>query len=195
MPGYIRGFDVRTGKQLWKFNLFPQPGEFGADTWKNGSKTGHRRRRQERRVGAVLGRSGARPRLHSGRHAAHGRVRRPSARRQPVRQQPRRDRREDRQAEVALPDGPSRHLGLRHADGAEPAWTSRSTAQRRKVVAQTHEAGLGLRVRSRDRRADLADAGDAGAAERRSRRADVADAADSHRSRRRTRSRGSSRRI
>jgi quinoprotein glucose dehydrogenase len=36
----IRGFDVHTGKQLWKFNLLPQPGEFGAETWKNGSKLG-----------------------------------------------------------------------------------------------------------------------------------------------------------
>lgn len=40
IPGYIRGFDVRTGKQLWKFNLVPQPGEFGAETWQNGSKIG-----------------------------------------------------------------------------------------------------------------------------------------------------------
>jgi quinoprotein glucose dehydrogenase len=40
IPGFIRGFDVRTGKQLWKFNLVPQPGEFGAETWKNGSKIG-----------------------------------------------------------------------------------------------------------------------------------------------------------
>ena len=40
LPGFIRGFDVRTGKQLWKFNLVPQPGEFGADTWKSGSKIG-----------------------------------------------------------------------------------------------------------------------------------------------------------
>ena len=40
LPGYVRGFDVKTGKQLWKFNLVPEPGEFGADTWKNGSKVG-----------------------------------------------------------------------------------------------------------------------------------------------------------
>ncbi len=40
LPGYIRGFDVRTGRQLWKFNLVPQPGEYGADTWKKGSKIG-----------------------------------------------------------------------------------------------------------------------------------------------------------
>lgn len=38
--GFIRGFDVHTGKMLWKFNLIPQPGEFGADTWKNGTKLG-----------------------------------------------------------------------------------------------------------------------------------------------------------
>jgi quinoprotein glucose dehydrogenase len=40
VPGFVRGFNVHTGKQLWKFNLIPQPGEFGAETWKNGSKLG-----------------------------------------------------------------------------------------------------------------------------------------------------------
>jgi quinoprotein glucose dehydrogenase len=40
LPGYVRGFDVHTGKQLWKFNLIPQAGEFGAETWKNGTKVG-----------------------------------------------------------------------------------------------------------------------------------------------------------
>jgi glucose dehydrogenase len=40
IPGYIRGFDIRTGKQLWLFNLVPQPGEFGAETWERGSKVG-----------------------------------------------------------------------------------------------------------------------------------------------------------
>jgi quinoprotein glucose dehydrogenase len=40
LPSFIRGFDVRTGKQLWKFNLVPEAGEFGADTWANGTKTG-----------------------------------------------------------------------------------------------------------------------------------------------------------
>jgi quinoprotein glucose dehydrogenase len=40
IPGYIRGFDVRTGKQLWTFNLIPQKGEFGAETWENGSAPG-----------------------------------------------------------------------------------------------------------------------------------------------------------
>lgn len=40
LPGFIRGFDVRTGRQLWKFNLVPQPGEFGAETWERGSRIG-----------------------------------------------------------------------------------------------------------------------------------------------------------
>ena len=31
--GYVRGFDVRTGKRLWIFHTIPQPGEFGNDTW------------------------------------------------------------------------------------------------------------------------------------------------------------------
>jgi quinoprotein glucose dehydrogenase len=35
--GYIRGFDIRTGKRLWTFHTIPQPGEFGNDTWLNDS--------------------------------------------------------------------------------------------------------------------------------------------------------------
>jgi quinoprotein glucose dehydrogenase len=35
--GYVRGFDVRTGKRLWIFHTIPQPGEFGNDTWEKDS--------------------------------------------------------------------------------------------------------------------------------------------------------------
>src|SRR5262245_44427881 len=35
--GLVRAFDVRTGKQLWRFNTIPGPGEFGNETWENGS--------------------------------------------------------------------------------------------------------------------------------------------------------------
>ncbi len=35
--GFVRGFDVRTGEQLWIFHTIPQPGEFGNDTWENDS--------------------------------------------------------------------------------------------------------------------------------------------------------------
>jgi quinoprotein glucose dehydrogenase len=33
VKGYVRGFDVRTGKRLWIFHTIPKPGEFGVDTW------------------------------------------------------------------------------------------------------------------------------------------------------------------
>ena len=37
VPGYIRGFDVRTGKKLWTFHTIPGPGEFGNETWEKDS--------------------------------------------------------------------------------------------------------------------------------------------------------------
>ncbi len=37
VPGYIRGYDVHTGKRLWTFRTIPRPGEFGNNTWENGS--------------------------------------------------------------------------------------------------------------------------------------------------------------
>lgn len=36
-PGDIRAFDVRTGKELWRFHTVPRPGEFGNETWKGDS--------------------------------------------------------------------------------------------------------------------------------------------------------------
>jgi quinoprotein glucose dehydrogenase len=35
--GYVRGFDVRTGKRLWIFHTIPRPDEFGHDTWEKDS--------------------------------------------------------------------------------------------------------------------------------------------------------------
>ncbi|HKE25994.1 MAG TPA: PQQ-binding-like beta-propeller repeat protein [Bryobacteraceae bacterium] len=35
--GLVRAFDVKTGKLLWTFHTIPKPGEFGNDTWENGS--------------------------------------------------------------------------------------------------------------------------------------------------------------
>jgi quinoprotein glucose dehydrogenase len=37
VKGYVRGFDVRTGKRLWIFHTIPQTGEFGANTWEKES--------------------------------------------------------------------------------------------------------------------------------------------------------------
>ncbi len=43
VPGWVRGYDARTGALLWAFHTIPQPGEFGADTWDadSGSYTGN----------------------------------------------------------------------------------------------------------------------------------------------------------
>ena len=35
--GLVRAYDARTGKLLWTFNTIPRPGEFGNETWENGS--------------------------------------------------------------------------------------------------------------------------------------------------------------
>ncbi len=32
-PGYVRGFDVLSGKLKWVFRTIPEPGEFGYETW------------------------------------------------------------------------------------------------------------------------------------------------------------------
>ncbi len=37
VKGYVRGFDVRTGKLLWIFHTIPRPDEFGYNTWENDS--------------------------------------------------------------------------------------------------------------------------------------------------------------
>ncbi|HEY2845879.1 MAG TPA: PQQ-binding-like beta-propeller repeat protein [Bryobacteraceae bacterium] len=37
VKGYVRGYDVRTGKRLWIFHTIPKPGEFGLNTWEKDS--------------------------------------------------------------------------------------------------------------------------------------------------------------
>ncbi len=32
-PGYLRAYDVRTGKNVWTFHTIPHPGEYGYETW------------------------------------------------------------------------------------------------------------------------------------------------------------------
>ena len=36
-PGHVRGYDAFTGERVWTFHTIPQPGEFGHDTWEDGS--------------------------------------------------------------------------------------------------------------------------------------------------------------
>ena len=42
-PGDVQAFDVRTGRRVWRFSPIPRPGEFGNETWEDGSwaYTGH----------------------------------------------------------------------------------------------------------------------------------------------------------
>ncbi len=37
VKGFVRGFDVRTGKRLWIFHTIPRANEFGYDTWEKDS--------------------------------------------------------------------------------------------------------------------------------------------------------------
>ena len=37
IKGYVRGYDVRTGRRLWIFHTIPKPGEFGIESWENDS--------------------------------------------------------------------------------------------------------------------------------------------------------------
>jgi quinoprotein glucose dehydrogenase len=36
-PGDVRAFDVRTGREAWRFHTVPRPGEFGHETWEGDS--------------------------------------------------------------------------------------------------------------------------------------------------------------
>lgn len=36
-PGFVRAYDVYSGKTVWTFHTIPQPGEFGFDTWEKES--------------------------------------------------------------------------------------------------------------------------------------------------------------
>ena len=33
VPGFVRAYDIRTGKIVWTFRTIPRPGDFGYDTW------------------------------------------------------------------------------------------------------------------------------------------------------------------
>jgi quinoprotein glucose dehydrogenase len=37
IPGWLRGFDVHTGKLKWTFRTVPRPGDYGLETWKDDS--------------------------------------------------------------------------------------------------------------------------------------------------------------
>ena len=160
-PGYFRGFDVRTGKKLWKFHIVPKEGEPGYETWEEG---------QPKYVGnfGIWTMMAATPNLAMSTCGP----RRPrttssavNARAPAFRRKPRMPRRENRTKGLALPDRTSWRVGLRQAGRADPA--------RHRQGRKTHQGGDvltkqgHLRLQPRDRKAGVADRGASGAAGRR----------------------------
>ena len=171
--GYVRGYDARTGKRLWIFHTIPRARRVRQRHVAEGFVGLHR---QHRQLGTDVRRRGTGPRLPRDRDADRRLLRRPSARRQPVRRQHRRAGRQDRQADLALPDDSPRHLGLGPALRADPR---RHHGQRQadQGARAAEQAGVSLRVRSHERPAGVAHRGAAGRERRRARRVVLADAA------------------
>jgi quinoprotein glucose dehydrogenase len=78
LKGDVRGYDVRSGRQLWTFHTIPARGEPGYETWLEGSA-------DDAAVGAAFSRRGSRARVSADRSAAQRLVRRRTAREQPLR--------------------------------------------------------------------------------------------------------------
>ena len=174
--GLVRAFDVRTGKQLWRFNTIPNPGEYGHETWENDSW-------------ALNGNVGVWTQISvdeelglvylPGRDADIRSLRRPPARQQPLCRKPRVRRPEDRQAEVAFPVRAPSALEPRHLVDAAAGRHQRERP-RDQGGRRSEQAELSLRVRSRDGSAGVADRRAASPARRRSGRNVLADAAVPH---------------
>ena len=72
-PGNVQAFDTRTGELVWSFNLIPQKGEYGNETWEDES---WRRTGPHQRLGAHHTRRGARAPLPPRRNAEQRLLRR-----------------------------------------------------------------------------------------------------------------------
>ena len=135
--GFVRAYDVKSGKLVWQFNTIPRPGEFGNDTW-------------EKESWAINGNTGVWTQITVDEELGIvyapvedsdlGSLRRPSPRQQPVRRQPGRARSQDRPAQVALPGRAPSDLGLRPA---------RRAAHRRHRRRRQADQGGGARRPSR----------------------------------------------
>ena len=133
MKGYVRGFDVRTGKRLWIFHTIPQPGEFGNDTWEKDSwaYTGNTGVWAQISVDEELGLAYLPVELPT--HDYYG-GQRPGQ--QPVRREPRRRRSADRRSASGTTSSCTTASGT-WTSRARRSWpTSRSTAGTVKAVAQ-----------------------------------------------------------
>ena len=137
VKGYVRGFDVRTGKRKWIFHTIPLPGEFGNDTWEGDSwsYTGNAGVWAQMSVDEDLGLVYLPVELPTG--DAYG-GHRPGA--GSVWRKPGRRRSADRQAQMALSSSCTTACGT---------WTSRA---RRFLSTSTSADGRSRRSRSRPSR-------------------------------------------
>ena len=174
IPGWTRGWDVRTGKLKWTFHTVPRPGEFGNDTWESdswsytGKVSGWTIFSADEELGYLYA---------AAEHRGARLLRRSSPGRRPVRRVAALSRRRDRQTHLAPAVRAPRPVGLRPPRRAQSARRDGRTDGTDQGGRAGHEAGLPVRVRSRDRRTDLADRGAARSSVRRARRARLADAA------------------
>ena len=171
--GYVRGYDARTGKRLWTFHTIPRPGEFGNETWLEDSwaYTGNTGVWTQITVDEELGIAYLPVEIPTGDYFGGHR--------------PGNNLFSESLVAVDLETGKriwhlparsSRHLGLRHPVRADPGrhHRQRQADQGRRAADET---GLGLRVRSQDRRAGVADRRAAGRERRGAERMVCADAA------------------
>ena len=172
-PGDLRAYDVITGKLAWQFHTVPHPGEFGYETWPKdawkyiGGVNTWGEITIDAKRGIAYFPTGSPTYDYYGADRLGANL---------FGDSPDRAGRAHRQAAVALPDGAPRPLGLRQQRraAADDDQAERQEHRRRRAGRQD---GLPLRLRSRDRQADVADRGTAGAEERHARRTVVADAA------------------
>ena len=174
--GFLEAIDARTGDSVWRVYTIPGAGRARERDLAAERPCVPARRRLDLVDARV--RRGPEPALRHDRQRRQRLVRRRPRGRQPLRRVDRRDRPRLRQAEVALPGGPPRHLGLRLAERAGAVrrreqrrhgeGDRRARARRAGCTCSTARPGAALR----DRR-------EAGAAERGTEdREDAADPAE-----------------
>ena len=171
--GYIRGFDARTGKRLWIFHTIPRKGEFGYETWLDGSAERNGNLGAWAQMSADLDLGLVYVPLEMPADDYYG-VNRPGSdlfRRKPDGSGP-----EDRQAKVALSDRSPWTVGQGSAVCAD-ALRHGPERPEDQGAGPAHKNGVSLRSESRDRCADLAHRRAAGAAVRRAGREDEPDTA------------------
>ena len=137
-PGDVRAFDVRTGKEVWRFHTIPRPGEPLAETWEAtpGSDRGGANPWGGFTVDVENGilfcaTGSAGPDFYGGDRQG----------RQPLRQLRARARRADRQAPLALPDRCGTTCGTTTTPARQWSARSRSDGRDVPVVAQVTKTG------------------------------------------------------